>query len=710
MNGHAAAERSSATTIGAWRLVFRSPTVVLAYAAPVAAGTVLALIGWVWAAPTGWIRVQNGHLGNTLATPAWWTPLWALVAVAGIAFGITAATRAALVRAYGGHEHLGATLRAVARTPVALLIAAVVPAAAIAAVAGLRAVTTAAPIIGWPLVLVAVTLLAGSLSLAVAWPPVAVGHLRLRSAVRTAAWRRDTGPGGRRSVGFRMCSLLLVAGVASWGAVMLRGWATDQPNGFDLWTGALAVIWAWTALASIGVVVTAAVDGARTPLLEATSAAPRRYRSDRARLALAGALTLAPALAVSGTTALHPSSVVDITIARTSPAYTAAQAVTVGDRVVVATAVPGMRTTVDVCTATDCAPTPSLRGFGWTVAARADGSALFAHVHAVGDDAYVLSTVVANADDLRRPAPNGALRLDQVSSTPHAVARAEPGASGPFHLDETINRSSIAVAVDAAHGLPVIAWVLNDQVFRDGADTSILRLIWCHDSSCSTSTTTSTPLDRRIGWASAVRVVRDDSTAVVSLGGNAEYADRALVVTVTELGASTKTVIAGPSVDESADLYDAPVALALGADRQPRLLYREGSGAALVYVRCDDLACTSTQRTRLPMSDAAVSPASFTIDATDRPLIPFTTSDQTAAGVLSCLDTACESTERRVLADTMPSQEVGDNFSLWPVSEITVDSAGLPVLLVNAVIPRIAGKWYDTGMLIRCNRARCGAG
>lgn len=703
---------ATAPVPGVWRLALGTPAVMLAYTLPLGIGAAVGSVGRLWAAPAGWVRIQNGDVVLASDVPLWWSALWIVLALLGHGFGLTAATRAAVLAAHGEGASLRRTFGAVARRPGTVAIACVAPLAVVAAAFACSALVASVPVIGWVLTIALLLTAAWALPLLLAWPAFVMRAGDGKRAV-TEAFGAMTDELRPTRVAQRRLLLLAVAGAgASWGSSAVVGLIPGAPFGPATVEALRYLVAAIVALLGIAVVVTEALRCFPSlTALAAQAAQPARAAGGRAAshvtttgaraggwAALAGAPLVALLFAVA-----HPPAVVDTNVVATGPVHDQAFVVGIGDGTLASSALRGYERRFSLCDSAACARASSLGPFASAPTARSDGSAFLAHVGHTSEGFELRGMVVDRAGLTARDGDDRLPIVPRRTTVLVPVPADERSVSG---VDRRSNGQQMTLAaVDGRDG-PVIAWMMNDSTTVAGSDATTLRVTFCADADCASSTTAETLVPSRVVVTTAIRVAVAEDTAVVTIGGNASYTDTAQVVTLAKDGTTTRTVLVGPNPDSGHALDDAPVPVAIGRDGLPRLLYRAGADSALTYARCSDLACTSAERARIAVADTARMPLSFLLDATDRPLIPLRTLSPAALSVLSCLDATCTATQQKVLVETLPTPAESTPLGTR-TAEIGIGRDGLPAVLTDAVPrSRSGGLWL--GSLVTCSQARCG--
>ncbi len=139
--------------------------------------------------------------------------------------------------------------------------------------------------------------------------------------------------------------------------------------------------------------------------------------------------------------------------------------------------------------------------------------------------------------------------------------------------------------------------------------------------------------------------------------------------------------------------FPSSTSVAVGPDGTVWMLYRMIGERDGTLVRCADRGCE--EWTTIAVPGVTLARGALALDDTGRPMVVTADPDDSALLLWSCRDTWCSEAETVRL-----DRPVQDWRGRWTAPSITIDG-DQPVILV----PRD----YDSGVLLRCEEARCGA-
>lgn len=714
---------------------------VLALVVPFTAGLLLAGVVLLLGVPGGRVALVNGAFAalDGAGVPVALLAVGTVIAALGLGFGVTATTVVMLAATddatAGPRDAWRWSVHHWRLVVEAALVALVAVAAGTATAVSWRASV-------WGAVVIVVVLAVGVVIVA----PLLLGWAMLVAGVpRRSAFRRAWGSGRvivrggheatatprRALVGGAALVTVLGVGVL----LLLR---LLPPSVFRS-----SVVVAWCCVAVTGLVllvVAIAVRGAatrneggrlRSPL--AVDPVDPMARGRRAWPGLVGAgVVLVPAVVFAVIVSSNPLGVVQSDAARADArGLLGGDIADVGGRTAVVSTPSTPPSRLRMCGGASCdtpVDMPGLTG-GSAIGSAGDGGLLTAHWKVRFEDEvaqeYELEVVHSRADQLDVapksddavwPAGRRAEQRDSADEAP-AVDRPEGHRTTVAAVDivETdqgrVSYWMTDVAVASSGDRPVVVGIARGG---EPEGRSHLVAVFCEDVSCVEHTVRQValpwipPLDHQ-----GVDVaVAPDGTAVVSLVSETDARSPTFtalrLVSFSPDGGQpvvrdlSHAIPPGEPVRAWDEAYDARVAI--GGDGNPVVLARSNGIATQRLTFCADASCSSSSHTDItPNGPTNLLPA-FVIDRSGRPLVAVRDEERGTLGLLSCRDARCTSSEQTTIA-RFPA--VQDERSSTSTLAIGLSADDTPIVLSGGV-PEDRDE-DAKGLVIRCDRPRCGA-
>ncbi|MBT1679479.1 hypothetical protein [Curtobacterium aurantiacum] len=501
-----------------------------------------------------------------------------------------------------------------------------------------------------------------------------------------------------------------------------------------------SVVVAWCCVAVTGLVllvVAIAVRGAatrneggrlRSPLVADSVAGGRR-----ARPGLVGAAAvLVPAVVFAVVVSSNPLAVVQYDAASVDArGLLGGDIADVGGRTAVVSTPSTPPSRLRMCGDASCdtpVEMPGLTG-GSAIGSAGDGGLLTAHWNVRFEDEvaqqYELEVVHSRAGQLDAtpksdgpawPAGRRAEKRDTDGEAP-AVDRPEGRRTTVAAVDivdadrDRVSYWMTDVAVASSGDRPVVAGIARGG---EPEGRSHLVAVFCEDVACTDHTVRQValpwipPLDHQ-----GVDVaVAPDGTAVVSLVSETDARSPTFTaLRLVSFGPDggqpvvrdlSHAIPPGEPVRAWDEAYDARVAI--GGDGNPVVLARSNGVATQRLTFCADASCSSSSHTDItPNGPTNLLPA-FVIDRSGRPLVAVRDEERGTLGLLSCRDARCTSSEQTTIA-RFPA--VQDERSSTSTLAIGLSADDTPIVLSGGV-PEDRDE-DSQGLVIRCDRPRCGA-
>ncbi|WP_334152140.1 hypothetical protein [Microbacterium sp.] len=713
-------------------LAFGTPEPAIAYAVPLA-GAVIVVATIVMTVFAGDLVIANSEVAALRGGPDVLAGVVILAVAVAVAhgFGITAATLAVIARVDGRRLTAGAAWAGAVRRPGSVLLATLVTLGIAALVVGIVGVLI--PVLPIAGIAAAIALLPLGIVLApllLAWPLIVAGTHSLPSAL-AAAWRSPRAFQGQAAEPLGSPRLAVSVAVIITGLISVGlGWSGGLlPAGW--WTPVVGVALALvpaalTQLLLVAVEVRGMALRVKGPLqvVENTSADPAEtaepVRAPRGGVLIGLGVLLVPAIVAGVLIAINPWHVPAYAAADVRRVWKSSEVVHWDGGTAVLSRLAGEDSRAQLCSGAECGPEHEMRSIlPSTIAPAADGGLLSAAWNPV-----------EGADS-----SSGSFELRVTHSSPEALARwSEPldddasdaerweawhgfpgeervlgSVDAAFRPAESvtarINESRMAVAIDSSGENPVIASIVRPEL-RD----SMLSVDFCDDAECTASSRISMPVQWSL-WSTNATTLdiasAPDGSVVITLVDDIgeEGAIPLRVITATADGEWTTETpdvdVPGESVTDLDATHGAQVAM--NADGLPVILFRGVEQNVMRLFTCADASCADVTFTDITPDTELLHAPALAIDATGRPLIG-TIDAAVNIALLSCDDAACTSRTSVPLAGVVAT---GAGFTNG--FALSLDDQDRPLAAVGLRHSGATAKDTDSGTVIECTAARCGA-
>lgn len=698
---------------------FSSPSALVAYAAPVAGVSILALILMVAVAPAGHLVFANWypqfvHLPTTPAVVL----LVIVVSLSLLAHTIGASAATVITTSRALHREVGVVqaLRHSVRRLRSTLPAAVLVFALLAA-AVLIAVSTT--LLGAPVLLAAIVL---AVELIVIHPAL---YLVSLAALRPGpvTWRdmRDVARAvNERGLFARVplgATLAAGVGVAAVLVVIQRVTVTGQLATMLFGSGIL-LAFVVTIVGTISVISRLTIAGLTyrdspesIELPAVQPAAPRRAAAGWLVAVLAIVL---PFAFLAGSIVVNPTGIPVTVTAEIGNTDDGLQSVDAGSGVVINVSQEFGRERIAVCHDAICERATGLSWGGLATAIAPDPAGGIITAYWTADDAvdeqqlWTLTLAAFSASEVQEAAQLPERDRDNVRLDPERVTELDTVSSSySFDAIAAQIQAGTDVVINTSGANPVIA-SLNELATEGEQALTVYR---CDDRLCATKTSSSVAItsdNLSSSYETLDLALGDDGTAFVTVSGYRETAeeyeedDTALVV-VPLAGEPTVTrIIDGP---HSGFGFDADnwggSRVVVTSEGFATVLYRLRDTGALHLLTCANTDCTESTTQEVPGLNSVDFLPAIAVDGTGRPLIATYNAQGSAVTVLSCTDAACSSFETKVVAS-----------ALSEVTSVAIDIAsdGLPLVTIsNSHEVDRRNSLDESALIVLCQQPRCGA-